>query len=187
LNRGSHLEEGMDTQPAVRQNQILLFASGSNERVRLERKLEPANLEFAKILSGPDLPAEHVYFVDRGMISLVKPMQDGAAVEVGLIGREGFVGVAAVLGSSIPTVDQMVQNAGAARRINYCPPPARDGSKPHSLGSAPYVRSALFAQVAQTAACNGRHSVHERLARWLLWRVTVSTAIQCHSTTSCCR
>src|SRR5258708_19040657 len=109
-------KEHMDTKPSAGQNRLLLSLPTA-ERTRLERKLETVDLEFRKNLAGPDHPAQHVYFVDRGMISLVKPMQDGAAVEVGLIGREGFVGVAVVLGDVTSTVEQMVQAAGSARRM----------------------------------------------------------------------
>src|SRR4051812_11428657 len=80
-------------------------------------KVKARDLHSRKILAGPNLPTRHVYFVDNGMISLAKPMQDGAAVEVGLIGREGFVGANVLLGDLTSPVEQMVQGAGSARRI----------------------------------------------------------------------
>src|SRR3954466_14751363 len=94
------------------QNQLLLSLP-PDEQKWVESKLETVTLEFRKILAGPNQPTRHVYFVDNGMISLEKPMQDGAAVEVGLIGREGFAGVNVLLGDLTSPVEQMVQAAGS--------------------------------------------------------------------------
>ena len=40
---------------------------------------------------------ETVYFLEDGMCSMVVTMSSGATVEVGRIGRDGFVGAAAIL------------------------------------------------------------------------------------------
>jgi CRP-like cAMP-binding protein len=102
------------------------------------------------------------------MVSLVKPMSDGTMVEVGIVGREGFVGLALVLGGNSGGIQEMVQIAGSAlmipsrtllEEVERCPTLA-----------ARLLRygQALLIQVSQTAACNGRHTIQERLARWLL-------------------
>jgi CRP-like cAMP-binding protein len=146
----------------------LLLSLPEDELARVAPVMEHVELPFRQILTPADTAAEHVYFPQRGMISLVKSMQDGALVEVGLVGREGFVGVAAVLGGDSHSVEQMVQIAGAALRISVHS--LRDELVRSPVLSARLLRyaQALFAQVSQTAACNGRHTVHERLARWLL-------------------
>src|SRR3954468_18803950 len=109
-------EEHMNKSVSPEQNQLLLSLP-PDEQKWVESKLETFTLEFRKILAGPNQPSRHVFFVEGGMFSLVKPMQDGAAVEVGLIGREGFVGVNVLLGDITSPVEQMVQAAGSARRI----------------------------------------------------------------------
>jgi len=158
----------MDSKASESLQNHLLLSLPKNELSRLMPKLEPVEMTFRQILSPAEKPAEHVYFPQRGMVSLVKPMQDGALVEVGLVGREGFVGVAAVLGSDSHAVEQMVQIAGAALRIGVHP--LREELARSPVLSARLLRyaQALFAQISQTAACNGRHTVQERLARWLL-------------------
>jgi len=102
------------------------------------------------------------------MVSLVRPMSDGTMAEVGIVGRDGFVGLAAVLGGGTGGIQEMVQIAGPAlaiptaallREIDRCP-----------VFAARLLRygEALLIQISQTAACNGRHTIQERLARWLL-------------------
>jgi len=157
----------MDTSLPAGQNRLLLSLP-IDEQARLRSRFETVDLEFRKNLAGPDRPAQHVYFVDRGLISLVKPMQDGAAVEVGLIGREGFVGVAVVLGDVTSTVEQMVQVAGSGRRMGVAEFRAQMAQCPVLSARLLLYAQAVLAQISQTAACNGRHTVQERLARWLL-------------------
>jgi CRP-like cAMP-binding protein len=108
------------------ENQLLLSLP-NNELSRLAQKLEPVELAFRQILSPAEKTAEHVYFPQRGMVSLVKPMQDGALVEVGLVGREGFVGVAAVLGSDTfpgPTITPApmatIRRSGPRAHLTRC-------------------------------------------------------------------
>jgi CRP-like cAMP-binding protein len=146
----------------------LLLSLPQDEFTRLAPKLEPVELTFRQILAPATKPTEHVYFPQAGMVSLVKPMQDGALVEVGLVGREGFVGIAAVLGGDSHAVEQMVQIAGTALRISVNPLRKELARSPVLSARLFRYAQALFAQVSQTAACNGRHTVQERLARWLL-------------------
>lgn len=141
----------------------LLAPLPPGELARLSPKLEQIELPFRQIL-----PIGYAYFVQRGMISLLRPMLDGTKVEVGVVGREGFVGLGQVLGGSTGGIKDMVQIAGSAlvmpsvalrEELDRCP----------TLG-AHLLRygQALLIQISQTAACNGRHTVQERLARWLL-------------------
>ena len=103
------------------------------------------------------------------MVSLVKPMQDGALVEVGLVGREGFVGLAAVLGSDLHAVEQMVQIAGAALRVGAASRCARSLPEARFFRRGCFVMpTLLFAQYPRPRRATVRHTVQERLARWLL-------------------
>jgi CRP-like cAMP-binding protein len=135
---------------------------------RLRPRLQQVNLQLGQPLSGPDAPVQHVYFPQRGMVSLVRPMRDGAMVEVGIIGREGFVGMSALLGGDINIIERMVQIAGSALRIPAEPLQVELARIPALRSEMLKFSQALLAQVAQTAACNGRHTLQQRLARWLL-------------------
>jgi CRP-like cAMP-binding protein len=131
-------------------------------------RLERVDLPIRAVLASPNAPIGHAYFVKRGMVSLVQPLQDGAMVGVGLIGSEGFVGVPLVLGTRADPVEAMVQIAGTALRI---PAPALQAAiraRPFLAAPLLHFAHALLVQIAQTAACNSRHSLEERLARWLL-------------------
>jgi len=95
-------------------------------------------------------------------------MQEGASVEVGLVGNEGMVGMPLVLGDDISLNEAIVQIADGAMKMKasvLVAELARAGQLRVVL-----LRYALAAirQISQTAACNRSHHVGERLARWLL-------------------
>ena len=113
---------------------------------------------------------EHVYFVERGLVSLVAMSDDAdTQTEVGLIGRESLVGLSALLGSEAVSFSRaIVQMPGSAHRMTV-------QALHDSVGVMPVLRRRLFqalnvalAQTVQTAACNSRHDLPQRLARWLL-------------------
>src|SRR5688572_22462208 len=104
------------------------------------------------------------------MVSLVKLLDDGASTEIGVVGREGMIGLPLVLGTDIspPGIETFVQIADGAHRMK-----AADLGP--AMAQSPALRNRLFryalarqAQLSQTAACNARHNLQERLARWLL-------------------
>jgi CRP-like cAMP-binding protein len=113
-------------------------------------------------------PIEHVYFVQQGMVSLVQPLENGAMIEVGMIGNEGFVGVPVLLGAESSPLEAMVQIPGSALRMQASA--FREEVTRRSTLLALLLRyvQALHIQVSLSAACNGRHTLPERLARWLL-------------------
>jgi CRP-like cAMP-binding protein len=121
-----------------------------------------------EVLHAPGKPITSVYFPETGYISMVAYMEDGDAAEVGLVGREGMVGLPILLGSDRDDLEAMVQNSGTALRMD-----AADLRE--ELERLPTLRTLLLryalvhhGQVVRTAACNGRHHTAERLARWLL-------------------
>jgi CRP-like cAMP-binding protein len=135
---------------------------------RISPHLEEITLVQHQRLIAPNTPTSHVYFPESGMVSLILSLEDGSIVEVGLIGNEGIVGVLAGLGASRISGEAIVQMPGAGLRIGT------DVLR-RELGVSPSLREmlmryvqALFAQVTQSAACNGRHNLTQRLARWLL-------------------
>jgi CRP-like cAMP-binding protein len=121
-------------------------------------------------LQEPDQAIEHLFFVDSGFISMVIESRDlPGGVEVGLIGREGVVGLAAFLSaSSLAFSRAMVQMPGSGSRLAVAV--LRD-ALPRLPSLRRRLRRAMLleqAQALQTAACNSRHSLAQRCARWLL-------------------
>ncbi len=115
-----------------------------------------------------EAPVDAVHFVEVGTVSMITTMEDGARIEVGLVGPEGFTGLALFLGAPNAPLEGQVQVDGSALRL---PAAALRRALADLPGLLPlmlrYVDS-FHAQVAQTAACNGRHAIEQRLARWLL-------------------
>jgi CRP-like cAMP-binding protein len=129
--------------------------------------LELVKLPAGTILCEPDDQVDQVYFVNSALVSLVSTNSEGAAVEIGLIGHEGMVGVPAILGGVTP-YRAVVQMEGEAFRVT--------GKKLYEeFRSNPFLRdlllkytNAFIIQIAQSSICNCYHSLQERLCRWLL-------------------
>ena len=135
---------------------------------RLVAGLEPVTLTFGKVLYEPGDTIRHVYFPNKSLVSLLTLADGHLALEVGLIGREGMVGIPLVLGHTVSSVRALVQGSGMAMRMT-----AALFLKEFRL-NLPLQREvyrythSLMAQISQTAACNRFHVVEARLARWLL-------------------
>ncbi|MEA2570475.1 MAG: hypothetical protein QOI24_2476 [Acidobacteriota bacterium] len=125
-------------------------------------------LEVGDPLIEPREPIRYVWFPETALASLVIVLEDGSTVESGAVGREGMVGIPILLGVDRTPMETVTQVAGEALRIPsdvirelY----ARGGELQSLLNR--YVNT-LFIIASQSAACNRRHQVEERLARWLL-------------------
>ncbi|HEV8332696.1 MAG TPA: Crp/Fnr family transcriptional regulator [Steroidobacteraceae bacterium] len=159
--------------PAARR---ALHASGSSllaalpgaEYRQLLVGLEPVTLKLGQVLHEPAVPIRYIYFPVGCVVSLMTTVADGKAVEVGLVGYEGIVGLALGLGAAASSVRAVVAASGAALRIEA----ARFRS---TLPQCPSLQQELYrhtdamlAQARQTIACNCFHLSDARLARWLL-------------------
>jgi CRP-like cAMP-binding protein len=135
---------------------------------RLLPGLEPVALAFDQVLYPPGGPVDYVHFPSRGVVSVVAVMANGRTIEVGMCGREGAVGAAAVSGDPTSPYLVQVQVAGDGVRIaiDSFRDAVRDGGQlPRLLGR---YHAAFLAQMAQSVACNGLHTVRQRCCRWLL-------------------
>jgi CRP-like cAMP-binding protein len=146
----------------------LLAALPRTSYLRLLPSLVPVELAFGEVLYEPGMPIRDVYFPDRSLVSLLTLVEGHLALEVGLVGRDGMVGVPLALGIDASPVRALVQGAGPAFRMNA----ARfrrelSRSLPLQGELYRYVHT-LMAQISQTAGCNRFHVVQARLARWLL-------------------
>ena len=146
----------------------ILDALPPDEFSRLRQRLEPVPLSRSKTLQPSGEEESFVYFPASGMISVVSTLADGSAVEVGTIGSEGLAGLSVLFGAARSPHMMIVQGAGTAFRASATA--LREELK-RSVAFRDVVHkfAALFlAQISQTAACNGRHRLEERCARWLL-------------------
>ena len=146
----------------------LLAALPKDEYRRLLPNLESFLLVFGQAIYEPGDRIRHVYFPNSGIISLLAVVEDRATLEVGMVGREGMVGLPVFMGVKSSRDRAVVQGAGAAMRMEataFQKECDKGDSLPQLLRR--YTHSRLT-QVAQGAACNRYHSIDERLARWLL-------------------
>jgi CRP-like cAMP-binding protein len=120
------------------------------------------------VLHMPDEPITAVHFPETGWVSMLATLDNGDAAEVGLVGREGMVGLPLLLGTDRSPFEAMVQAGGNALRLSA---EAFGQALDHSAALRTMLLRYTLAfnvQVAQTAACNGRHQIEQRLARWML-------------------
>jgi CRP-like cAMP-binding protein len=146
----------------------VLRAVPALEFARIAPHLEPVELPQGKLLHQSGAAIDFVYFVESGFVSIVGVLNNAEPLELGIIGAEGVVGVATVLGAKMAFGDAMSQMSGDGLRIST--EALRLALKRAPVLHAQLLRfsHALHVQVAQTAACNVRHDLTQRLARWLL-------------------
>jgi CRP-like cAMP-binding protein len=115
-----------------------------------------------------DSSLDHVFFPDSGVVSVVAVYADGSVIEMGTVGREGCTGMQAFFGAKSSSVRFFVQISGSATKMPRAAFARAMESMPsfRNLMSA-YVH-AFLEQVMVSVACNGAHSLKQRLARWLL-------------------
>jgi CRP-like cAMP-binding protein len=138
------------------------------DRRALAAELAPVHLPRGEVIGARGQPATHVYFPCSGILSVMAYMHAGASVEVGTIGKEGFLGLELLVGTSEWTETTVCQIAGDCVRM---PAPAFlaavDGDTPLRRICQRYLM-AYLANVSQSVACNRLHTIEERFARWVL-------------------
>src|SRR5579859_5361364 len=164
-----------DAQPGQRTNvegkhvtNKVLLATPDNEYQLMRPDLTYVDLPDHLSLHEPTQNIEFVYFPNRGMVSQVVVTKDGRTVEVGVVGKEGYVGAGLATGLSRSSVREVIQIAGDGFRMI-------GSALERILRSAPRLQMILSRhsglqamQIAQTAACNRLHDLEQRLSRWLL-------------------
>jgi len=146
----------------------LLAALPKKDYQALKRHLEEIPLVFEEILYQPNVLISDVYFPNSGIVSLLAAVNGRATLEVGLVGKEGILGLAVFMGVSNSHNRAVVQGVGSAMKMKATAfrKQCNDGGVlPRLLRR--YSHS-LMTQITQSAVCNQFHSVDARLARWLL-------------------
>jgi hypothetical protein len=154
--------------PSRPQDNRLFAALPPAAAARLLPCLEPVTWALRDGLSLPHELPEFLYFPTTAMISLIQTLTDGITAEMGVVGCEGVVGVGLFMGGGSLASEALVQMAGQGFRL-----PAWQVTREFRRGEdfqqvlLRYAQ-ALLAQVSQTAVCNMRHTITQRMCRWLL-------------------
>jgi CRP-like cAMP-binding protein len=147
---------------------LLLCALPTEDHEHLVPHLQSVTFSLGQTLYEPGQRIDHCYFPTNSVVSLLYTMQDGSTAEMGLVGNEGVLGIAAFLGGESTCSRALVTVAGNAIRLpvkllqqEFVHP------RPFHDLILRYIQ-VLITQVSQTAVCNRLHSMEQRLCRWLL-------------------
>jgi CRP-like cAMP-binding protein len=146
----------------------ILSSLPAEDYERLAPHFHYVELPLRRVLYLPDDPMPFVYFPLSGTVSLTAPMRDGKEVEIGVVGREGVVGMPVFLGTDSAPFKAMVQVSGGAVRVKAGALREESGRCGELHRLLLRYAQAFFVQAAQTAACNRLHPMEGRLAKWLL-------------------
>jgi CRP-like cAMP-binding protein len=150
------------------QQNALLAALPEAVQQRLAPDLTLVDLPLGKVLYESGDERHHAYFPTDSIIASLCVLASGFSAETAMIGNEGMVGVALVMGGDSTPSRAIVQSAGHAFQL---PRPALmvEFNRHEELQNLllRYVQ-ALITQTAQTVVCNRHHSIDQRLCRWLL-------------------
>jgi CRP-like cAMP-binding protein len=145
----------------------LLLALPSRNLKRLMPELEQIRCQRAQVLMDADSSLDHVFFPDSGVVSVVAVYASGSIIEMATIGREGCSGVQAILGAKRSSVQLLVQIPGSAAKMSRVAFALAMQMPAFRSVMDAYIQ-AFLEQVMVSVACNGAHSLKQRLARWLL-------------------
>jgi CRP-like cAMP-binding protein len=147
---------------------VLLRALRPVDLAALERDFTTVDLVFKASLHEPGDPTPFVYFPNDGVVSLLTVLENGMAVELGHVGREGMVDISVFLGLEASESRIVIQVPGTAQRMDS------ERFRRH-VDAVPDLRRIMgayvlefFTMVAQTTACNRQHTIQQRFARWVL-------------------
>jgi CRP-like cAMP-binding protein len=146
----------------------ILAALPDREYQRLVPHLQEVSLSQGEIIYPANQAIEHVYFPTEAAISIVSILEDGSSTEICLVGKEGLIGLPAILGDSVSPHIAIVTMGNTALKIS-----ALTIAQEFARGEALQRLLLLYTKVrltkiSQLVACNRQHAIEKRLARWLL-------------------
>lgn len=157
----------MDDSTNWPRNRLLLALSSRNLK-QLMPDLDHVRCQREQVLMDADSSLDHVYFPDSGVLSVLAVYANGDVIEMATIGREGCSGTQAIFGAKVSSAQLLVQIPGTAAKMSRA-------AFTRAMQSMPTFRILMYSyvqafleQVMVSVACNGAHSLKERLARWLL-------------------
>jgi CRP-like cAMP-binding protein len=134
----------------------------------LEDALSSHAFTQGQVLGETGQPIERVFFPSSGLISVVVPLRGGEVIEAGVVGRTDVFGASVALGARLHVNTGVVQMPGSALVIKAADLAAA-ARKSETLRHDLFLNDQfVLAQAQQSAACNARHDIPQRLATWLL-------------------
>ena len=152
--------------PAAQNHLIELLPR--RDRTRLLALCEPVELVLGEMLYQPGTATRHVYFPVDGFISLLAQLDGEPVLEVGMVGREGMLGVQLSLGLVTAPLHALVQGGGSALRIGSAAFRKELAASPALKRLLHRYLHVLMTQLTASATCLRFHLLGPRLARWLL-------------------
>ena len=156
--------------PSGRPKNHLLAALPAKDFRQLLPYLTTVPIQLKQVLYRAGQPLRAVYFLNGGAASIVTLLSDGTMVEAATVGDEGMLGIEAFLGvGAVATGHTLMQVVGRdAERLSV-----EDFRREAVAGSALHTligryTQVILSQLMQSTACNARHDVLQRCARWLL-------------------
>ncbi len=146
----------------------LLEALPKSDRQRILGSCEAVELASAELLYAPWEPIDCVYFPTSCFVSLTIPSGDSSALEIGLVGNEGMLGLALVLDVDMSPERAVVQGAGFALRLDVAPLRRELRRSAPLRGGIDHYIHIRMNQLARAASCAHFHLLEARLARRLL-------------------
>ena len=125
-------------------------------------------MQLGRVLYESGMAMGHVYFPTTAIVSLLYVMEDGASAEIGVVGKEGLVGVSVFMGGDSTPSRAVVQSAGHGMRMRSAALKEEFGHSGTVMHLLLRYTQALITQMSQTAVCNRHHSLDQQLCRWLL-------------------
>jgi len=148
-------------------NEILLGLPAVESELLLS-KLEFVRLKLHQVLHEPGDTLKSAYFCNSGLVSILSVFPDGKSVEVGLVGKEGFIGLPLLAGFRTAATRAIAQIEGSVFRVDVETLRGVLRQSPQLERRLQQFAQVMAMQATQIAACNRLHEVNERLARWLL-------------------
>ena len=146
----------------------LLAALPAVDYGRLLPELVQRNVRPGEILQRQGQPLDRVFFLQSGMCSLIKTLDNGHSIEVAMVGNEGMVGTGAMLWGATAIADGMVHAGGTVCELGLSIFQREMAHRSAFHAVMTRYANAFFSMAAQSAACNGLHSARQRCCRWLL-------------------
>jgi len=160
------VEKASTHPPEVPNRLLAAFPSASHDRI--VPHLEPVALKLGSVICKAGGFLEHAYFPRGAVLSLLTNLENGTAVETANIGNEGAFGLFAAMYSRVSFNQCLVQLEGPLVRVPIEIVRGEFERSEHVRNLLVSYSETLLAQVQQTAACNTRHTIEQRLCRWLL-------------------
>jgi len=153
----------------LRSTNLILDCVPADILSRLEPALKTVSLAKEQFLYQEEDRLNYIYFPETAVISEFKILEDGRMVEVAVTGKEGAIGLPALISdSNVASNCAQVSQAGTAKRIDAETFQKVLNSDPRLRSKMSHFLDSYIRQLSQKAICNMYHSVRERLCTWLL-------------------